>query len=97
MLICREMSKYFEEFIRTKIDKIDELELKFKGEVTIVISENKQNNKNNSKILSESDKQIIGKMINKLSIKEIVTLINQDNRISKKEIYNYYLKLKNEN
>ena len=97
MLICREMSKYFEEFIRTKVDKIDELELKFKGEVTIVISENKQDDKNNSKILSESDKQIIGKMINKLSIKEIVTLINQDNRISKKEIYNYYLKLKNEN
>ena len=91
------MSKYFEEFIRTKIDKIDELELNFKGEVTIVISENKQDDKNNSKILSESDKQIIGKMINKLSIKEIVTLINQDNRISKKEIYNYYLKLKNEN
>ena len=91
------MSKYFEEFIRTKIDKIDELELNFKGEVTIVISENKQDDKNNSKILSESDKQIIGKMINKLSIKEIVTLINKDNRISKKEIYNYYLKLKNEN
>ena len=97
MLICREMSKYFEEFIRTKVDKIDELELKFKGEVTIVISENKQDDKNNSKILSESDKQIIGKMINKLSIKEIVSLINKDNRISKKEIYNYYLKLKNEN
>ena len=97
ILICREMSKYFEEFIRTKVDKIDELELKFKGEVTIVISENKQDDKNNSKILSESDKQIIGKMINKLSIKEIVTLINKDNRISRKEIYNYYLKLKNEN
>ena len=97
ILICREMSKYFEEFIRIKIDKIDELELNFKGEVTIVISENKQDDKNNSKILSESDKQIIGKMINKLSIKEIVTLINKDNRISRKEIYNYYLKLKNEN
>jgi len=97
ILICREISKYFEEFIRTKVDKIDELELKFKGEVTIVISENKQNDKNNSKILSESDKEIIGKMINKLSIKEIITLINKDNRISKKEIYNYYLKLKNEN
>ena len=80
ILICREMSKYFEEFIRTKIDKIDELELNFKGEVTIVISENKQDDKNNSKILSESDKQIIGKMINKLSIKEIVTLINQDKK-----------------
>ena len=36
-------------------------------------------------------------MINILSIKEIIQLINKDNKISKKEIYNYYLKLKNEN
>ena len=97
ILICREISKYFEEFIRTEVDKISELELKFKGEITIVISERQQDNKNNSKILSESDKEIISKMINKLSIREIITLINKDNKISKKEIYNYYLKLKNEN
>ena len=97
ILICREISKYFEEFIRTEVDKIGELELKFKGEITIVISERRQDYKNNSKILSESDKKIISKMINKLSIKEIITLINKDNKISKKEIYNYYLKLKNEN
>ena len=49
--------------------------------------------KNNSKILSASDKEIIRKMINKLSIKEIIILINKDNQISKKEIYNYCLKL----
>ena len=97
ILICREMSKYFEEFIRIEVDNISEFKLKFKGEITIVISENKQGDKNNSKILSESDKEIISKMIDKLSIKEIITLINKDNRISKKEIYNYYLKIKNEN
>ena len=33
-------------------------------------------------------------MINKFSTKEIVNLINQNNKISKKEIYNYCLKLK---
>ena len=36
-------------------------------------------------------------MINKLSVKEITSVINQDRDISKKEIYNYCLKLKNEN
>ena len=36
-------------------------------------------------------------MINKLSVKEITNIINQNNKISKKEIYNYCLKLKNEN
>ena len=36
-------------------------------------------------------------MIKKLSIKEINEFINPKNKISKKEIYNYCLKLKNEN
>ena len=35
-------------------------------------------------------------MIKKLSIKDITDLISQNKNISKKEIYNYCLKLKNE-
>ena len=35
-------------------------------------------------------------MIKKLSIKDITDLISQNKDISKKEIYNYCLKLKNE-
>ena len=35
-------------------------------------------------------------MINSLSVKEITKLINQNNNVSKKEIYNYCLKVKNE-
>ena len=52
--------------------------------------------KNVSQKLSESDKDLIRKTINKLSIKEIVNLITKNNEISKKEIYNYCLELKNE-
>ena len=52
--------------------------------------------KNVSQKLSESDKDLIKKTINKLSIKEIVNLITKNNEISKKEIYNYCLELKNE-
>jgi len=36
-------------------------------------------------------------MIKKLSIKEIIDIISQYKKISKKTIYNYCLKLKNEN
>ena len=50
-----------------------------------------------SHLLSESDKSNIKKMINKLSIKEIIKQINKENKISKKTIYKYCLKLKNEN
>ena len=67
-----------------------------KGELTVVISE-KKIDKNTSQVLSESDKNIIEKMINKLSIKEITDFINQNRNVSKKEIYNYCLNLKNEN
>ena len=35
-------------------------------------------------------------MINKLSIKEIVNYVYQNNKVSKREIYNYCLKIKNE-
>jgi len=39
---------------------------------------------------------IINKMINKLTIKEITEIISQNKDTSKKEIYSYCLKLKNE-
>ena len=96
ILICREMTKYFEEFIRSDIDTLDQFNFRIKGELTIVISENKFY-KNDSQNLSESDKKLIRQMINKLSIKEIINLINKEKKISKKEIYNYCLSLKNEN
>ena len=39
---------------------------------------------------------IIKKMINKLSTKEITDIVSKKTNVSKKEIYNYCLKLKNE-
>jgi 16S rRNA (cytidine1402-2'-O)-methyltransferase len=95
VIICREISKLYEEFIRTDIDLLEPLESNLKGEITIVISEPK-NEKKTSQILDESDKRNIKRLINKLSVKEITNLINENKNISKKEIYNYCLKLKNE-
>ena len=95
ILICREMTKFYEEFIRTDIDKLEPFKLDPKGELTIVISE-KAKEKNSSIILKESDKRNIKKMIKKLSIKDITNLISQNSNVPKKEIYNYCLKLKNE-
>ncbi len=95
ILICREMTKYYEEFIRLEIDEIKKFDFELKGELTIVISQ-KDQIKKTSQVLSESDKRIINKMINKLSIKEIVNIINQNNKISKKKIYDYCVSLKND-
>jgi len=95
ILICREMTKFYEEYIRTDVDILEPFKSDPKGELTIVISE-KVKEKNSSITLKESDKKNIRKMIKKLSIKDITDLISQNTNVSKKEIYNYCLKLKNE-
>ena len=94
ILICREMTKYYEEFIRNDVDELVEIK-DLKGELTIVISE-KQSLKNTSQNLSESDIKNIKKMINKLSLKEITEIICTNQNISKKLVYNYCLSLKDE-
>ena len=95
ILICREMTKFYEEYIRSDINDLEPFKFDPKGELTIVISE-QLNEKNSSIILKESDKKNIQKMIKKLSIKDITNLICQNSNAPKKEIYNYCLKLKNE-
>ena len=95
ILVCREMTKFYEEYIRTDVETLEPFKSDPKGELTIVISE-KVKEKNSSIILKESDKKNIQKIIKKLSIKDITDLISQNTNVSKKEIYNYCLKLKNE-
>ena len=95
ILICREMTKFYEEYKRSKVEDLEPLKSNLKGELTIVISE-KIHDKKDSQTLDESDKRLIKAMINKLSIKEITDLIILKNDISKKIIYNYCLKIKNE-
>ena len=90
ILICREMTKFFEEYIRINVDDLKPFQKIPKGELTLVISEN------NSELisLSESDKKKIKNMIQTSSIKDIVNLITKEKEISKKEIYNFCLSLK---
>ena len=95
VVFCREISKLYEEYIRKNIDELELFNNDLKGELTIVISEKKEENA--SQKLSESDINLIKKMINKLSTKEITNLIISNKNIPKKVVYNFCLKLKNEN
>ncbi len=96
IVICKEISKFYEEYYRNNVNELKFFEKTLKGEITIVISEKKRK-KNISNNLTELDKKNIEKLIKKLTIKEITNLISEGKKISKKEIYNYCLKLKNEN
>tara|TARA_B100000945_G_scaffold7578_1_gene6197 strand:- start:2083 stop:2940 length:858 start_codon:yes stop_codon:yes gene_type:complete len=96
IVICREITKLHEEYIRSNVKDLSELDISNKGEITVVISEDISSKKNYNK-LEESDKKKIKKLIKKMSIKNIIKEININGQFSKKIIYNYCLKLKNEN
>ena len=96
IVFCREISKLYEEYLRRDIDDLELFANEPKGELTIVISENKFK-KNISQSLSESDKRVIKKMIKNFSTKEITKFINENRSVPKKKIYDYCLKIKNEN
>ncbi len=93
ILICREISKFYEEYTRTNVEDLKTYSKIPKGELTVIISEAKIN-KNASQRLNESDKKNIRKMIRTLSIKDIINLISKNKEISKKEIYKFCLSLK---
>ena len=96
ILICREITKFHEEYIRSSVKNLSEVSISTKGEVTVVISEDNNLKKNFIK-LEESDKKKISNLIKKMTIKNIVNEINKNKKIPKKIIYDYCLKLKNEN
>ena len=96
ILICREITKFHEEYLRSSIKNFSEISILSKGEITVVISE-EDNLKKNFIKLEESDKKKISRLIKKMTIKNIVNEINKDNKFPKKIIYDYCLKLKNEN
>jgi 16S rRNA (cytidine1402-2'-O)-methyltransferase len=96
ILICREITKFHEEYIRTSVNELSNVNFSRKGEITVVISETKKE-KLGFKELEESDKKKINKLIKKMSIKDIVKKVSKDREISKKLIYNYCLEIKNGN
>ena len=93
IVVCREITKFYEEFIRLDVKNLDVFSDNLKGEITVVISDEEKTEKN-SFLLSESDKYVISKLINKISIKDICKIVDKENRIKKSLIYNYCLTLK---
>ena len=95
ILITREMTKLHEEYIRDKVKNLNDINILEKGEITVVISEN-SNLQNRLQVIEESVKKKIIKLLKKMSIKDITSKINKENNISKKTVYEYCLKKKNE-
>ena len=95
ILITREMTKLHEEYIRGKVKNLNNINISEKGEMTVVISEN-LNLQNRLQVIEESVKKKIIKLLKKMSIKDVASKISNENNISKKIVYNFCLKKKNE-
>tara|TARA_B100001121_G_scaffold104841_1_gene92850 strand:+ start:920 stop:1777 length:858 start_codon:yes stop_codon:yes gene_type:complete len=95
ILITREMTKLHEEYIRDRVKNLDNINIPQKGEMTVVISEN-LNLENRLQEIEESVKKKIVKLLKKMSIKDITSKISKENNISKKKIYDFCLRKKNE-
>ena len=91
LLIAKEISKIHETFYREDVDKIEMFKSSLKGELTIVLSEKV----NKDKIFDE--KRIIKKAkkyLKKYSLKDVVEMLFDIEKINKKKIYDICLKLK---
>ena len=91
LLIAKEITKLHEAFFRDNINEIKMYKDPIKGELTVVISE--KNTKN--KILDE--KMIIKKaktLLKKNSLKDVVKILFEKEKINKKKIYEICLNIK---
>ena len=95
ILITREMTKLHEEYIRDKVKNLDNIDISEKGEMTVVISENTYL-ENRLQVIEESVKKKIIKLLKKMSIKDVTSKISKEYNISKKTVYDFCLKKKNE-
>ena len=90
ILISREMTKLHEEYIRNKVINLHKIDISQKGEMTVVISERKIS-QNRLHVIEESVKKKIGKLLKKMSIKDVSKKISEEDNISKKVVYDYCL------
>ena len=92
LLIAKEITKLHEAFYRDDIDKINLFKTKIKGELTVVISEKDIKDKalDEDKILKKAKL-----FLKKYSLKDVVQLLYESEKVNKKRIYQICLKVKN--
>ena len=91
LLIAKELTKLHESFYREDIDKINMFKTSIKGELTVVISEK------NIKDKFFDEKKIIKRAklyLKKYSLKDVVELLFESEKINKKKIYQICLSIK---
>ena len=95
IFIAREMTKIHETFYRNDLNEITNFSSRIKCELTVVLSKN--NEKNNLNIDSFDKDKLkveIKKYLKRYSLKDVVKLISEKYKLSKKKVYDLCLKIK---
>ena len=96
LLVAKEMTKLHESFYRNNLESFDGFKSKMKGELTVVISEIKKKYAfKDNKIDKKTLKLEITKYLKRYSLRDVVKLVSEKNKIPRKEIYDLCLKIKN--
>ena len=93
IMIAKEITKIHETFYRNDVDKIKMFKTPMKGELTVVISEKNIKDKifNENKIINKAKIYL-----KKYSLKDVVELLFESEKINKKKIYQICLNIKND-
>ena len=94
LLIAREITKIHETFYREDVDEINLFKTPLKGELTVVISEKNTKDKffNKKKVIKKAKLYL-----QKYSLKDVVELLFETEKINKKKIYQICLDIKKKN
>ena len=91
ILVAKEITKLHETFVRGKVNEIDMFKTSFKGELTVVIS-----NKNIKDEYLDEEKIIkkAKKYLKKYSLKDVVEILSDSEKINKNKVYKLCLNIK---
>ena len=95
IFIAKEMTKMHENFFRANLKNLNSFKTKLKGELTVIISNiGKKSVLKDNNIDKKNLKFEISKYLKRYSLRDVVNLISEKNKLPKKEIYNLCLQIK---
>ena len=95
IFIAKEMTKIHENFYRANLKNLNSFKTKLKGELTVIVSNlGKKSVLKGNNIDKKNLKLEISKYLKRYSVRDVVNLISEKNKLPKKEIYNLCLQIK---
>ena len=95
IFIAKEMTKMHENFYRANLKNLNSFKTKLKGELTVIISNiGKKSVLKDNNVDKKNLKLEISKYLKRYSVRDVVNLISEKNKLPKKEIYNLCLQIK---